>query len=97
MVGHKDFDVNAGNLKWIQPSELTAIGDGRYITPDKYHPGTLLVMYRGLPLARENDDGYSEIDDETFQMNEFNGSSSSSSGSIVDSLDWIMVGYLAKP
>jgi len=84
MVGHKDFDTNAGNLKWIQPSELAAIGGGRYTTPDKYHPRTLIVMYRGVPLARENDDGYSEIDEETFQMKEFNSSSSSS---FVDVLD----------
>jgi len=95
MVGHKDFDVNAGNLKWIQPSELielsssssSSFGGRQYRTPDRYHQGTLLVMYRGVPVARENEDGYVEIDDQTFQMKE----------TFVDSFDWIMVGYLAKP
>jgi len=85
MVGHKDFD-SADNLKWIQPSELTDLGGGQYQTPDKYHSGTLLVMYRGLPVARENDDGYIEIDDETFELKE----------PLTRPKDWIMVGYLVK-
>jgi len=87
MVGHRDFDDNAANLKWIQPSELIDLGGNQYQTPEKYHPGTLLVMYRGTPVAKEYDDGYMEIDDQTFQMKE----------TFIDPLDWIMVGYLSKP
>ena len=87
MVGHKDFDKGADNLVWVGPSQLTDLGGNQYKTPDKYEPGTLLVMNRGLPLARENDDGYIEIDDETFEMKE----------ALSNPDAWLMVGYLKKP
>jgi len=86
MVGHKDFDKESDNLVWIGPSNLTDLGGGLIQTPDRYYPGTLLLMNRGLPVARENDDGYTEVTDQTFQLKQVS----------THPLNWIMVGYLKK-
>lgn len=87
MVIHEDFSISAENLNWIGPDELTSFGGGVYQTPDKFFEQTLLVMFRGLPLAKNNEDGYVILDDQTFEMKEPHSSIS----------DWYMVGYVKKP
>ncbi len=84
---HQDFSVSADNLLWIGPSHLLSLGGGAYQTPDKFYENTLLVMYRGLPLAKENDDGYEVLNDQVFKLKESN----------TNVLDWYMVGYIKKP
>lgn len=82
-----DFTVSAENVTWKGPLTLTPTIPGkRFQTEDTYYPGTLLVMIRGLPVARDNDDGYTEIDDQTFEMKE----------TYTGPLDWLMVGYVRK-
>lgn len=87
MVIHEDFSISAENLSWVGPSELTNLGGGLFQTPDKFFEQTLLVMFRGLPLARENEDGYTIVDEQTFELKEPQSSA----------LDWYMVGYVKKP
>lgn len=87
MPVHADFTVSADNLNWIGPSSLSIIIPyKRFRTPDHFYDNTLLVMRRGLPVAAENDDGYTIVDDETFEMKE----------PLSGPLDWIMVGYVKK-
>lgn len=87
MVVHKDFTVSAENLRWVGPDELNPVIPGkRYKTPSKFYEDTLIVMFRGLPLSKNNDDGFIIIDDETFELKEtYNGTR-----------DWFMAGYIIK-
>ena len=87
MVVRADFTVSAENLTWTGPSTLTEIIPGvRFRTPDHYYENTLIVMLNGLPLSAENDDGYTVIDDETFELKE----------ALPFPRSWIMVGYVKK-
>ena len=82
-----DFTNVGTNLKWIGPSQLVElVPNTRFQTPDLYYPGTLIVMRRGLPVAAENPDGYTEFGPDSFDLKE----------PLSGVLDWIFVGYVAQ-
>jgi len=79
--------AGGAELDWVGQSELTTIIPGkRFITPHRFVEESLAVAVRGLLVSQENDDGFTIIDDQTFEMKE----------TYTHSKDWIMCGYLKK-
>jgi len=79
--------VLPADLVWKGPSDLTTIIAGkRYQTPDRFFEESLVVAIRGLIVADENVDGFTIIDDQTFEMKE----------TYTKPKDWIMCGYVKK-
>jgi hypothetical protein len=69
MVVVRDFTVSADSLTWVDRGGLTELVPGlRYSTPDKFYESTLVVFLSGLRVERGNLDGFTILDDETFEM-----------------------------
>jgi len=87
MVVRVDFTTVAADLTWVGPAELIELVAGRrYQTPDRFVEGTLLVMHNGLPVHEDNDDGWTLINDQTFELKE----------PLIQPASWLMVGYIKK-
>jgi hypothetical protein len=84
MTVRVDLTPSGAALTWAGPSQLVDLGGGQYRTPHKFVPTTLLVMHRGLPVAAENADGYTVLDEETFELKE----------PLTRPASWLMVGYV---
>lgn len=65
-----DFTVSAEAVTPVQMSELTLVAPKQYETPDHFYEHTLMVFVNGVRVEDDNDDGFTVIDDQTFEMTE---------------------------
>lgn len=64
-------DSMANNLVWKTMDELITIIPGNtFKTPDRFHEASLAVFLNGVRLEKSNDDGYTVLNDETFELKE---------------------------
>ena len=71
MVVVRDFTVSADALRWVDRDDLTEVVPGlRYQTPFHFYEDTLIIFINGIRVERDNLDGFTIIDDQTFLMNQ---------------------------
>ena len=65
-----DFTVSAEAVTPVQMDELTPLGGNQYQTPDHFYEHTLLVFVNGLRVEEDNDDGFTVLNDYSFELKE---------------------------
>lgn len=87
MVVTVDFTTTGADLTYVGPTVLTEIIPGtRFRTPDRFVETTLCVYHNGLPLHKDNADGWTLVDDQTFTLKE----------PLTQPASWLMVSYIKK-
>lgn len=65
-----DFVVSAEDFIWREMGDLSLIAPRQYRPADHFYEDTLVVFVNGVRVEQQNDDGFTIIDDETFEMKE---------------------------
>jgi hypothetical protein len=66
-----NFTTSAEALTWVDRDGLTELVPGlRYQAPDHFFENTLVVFLNGLRVEMDDYDGFTILDDQTFEMNQ---------------------------